>query len=92
MSEYQRAHDEVRAWKPQEHMPGVNGPGPCGCEACKTVSVVAYAIFKTPYIEAIEAEGAFLTMSAAYGWEGPWDNEIEVMTDEEAKELGLGGN
>ena len=30
MSEYQRAHDEVRAWKPQEHMPGVNGPGPCG--------------------------------------------------------------
>ena len=67
-------------------MPTAERGGPCGCEACVTVSRVAHTIYQSHFVEAHAAEGLFVHMATAYGWEGPWENEIE---EEAAKEMGL---
>ena len=58
-------------------MPTAERGGPCGCEACVTVSRVAHTIYQSHFVEAHAAEGLFVHMATAYGWEGPWENEIE---------------
>ena len=67
-------------------MPTAERGGPCGCEACVTVSRVAYTILPEPFRRGPRSRGLLVHMATAYGWEGPWENEIE---EEAAKEMGL---